>query len=133
MKRSRWLRIILIFVFMLPLISCAGLKTKDPAQSEFDLGMSLFNKGRYDESAGHFRRATELNPEFGMAYLYLGRSYLNTGKWEEALTPMRNAFRLSPEETKNEIADILMDFLLQNATQLDLESQSRFMEFLKQK
>ena len=131
MKRLRRTRIIFFFVFMISVISCAGLKTKDSAQSEFDLGLSLFNRGRYDEAANHFKLATELNPEFGNAYFYLGRSYLNTGKWEEALVPMRTAFRLSPEETRREIADIFMDFLLQNAAQLELESQSRFMEFLK--
>jgi tetratricopeptide (TPR) repeat protein len=118
-------------MFMLSVISCTGLRTKDPAQSEFDIGLSLFNVGKYEESIPHFQHATELNPEFGKAYLYLGRTYLDLGRWHEAIIPMRTALRLSPEETKKEIADIFMDFLLQNVTRLDLDSQRQIMEFLK--
>ena len=42
------------------------------AQNEFDAGLVLFNNGRYQEAAARFQKATELDPNFGRAYLYLG-------------------------------------------------------------
>jgi tetratricopeptide (TPR) repeat protein len=115
------------------LISCAGLRSKTDAQEEFDLGLSFFNRGKYEEAILHFEKATEFNPEFGQPYLYIGRSYVNLGKWREAISPLRTAYRLAPEETKKEIADILTDLLLKNATKLDKDTQSQVEELLRQK
>jgi tetratricopeptide (TPR) repeat protein len=57
-------------------------------------------------------KATELDAEFGQAYLYLGRSYLNLQRWFEALSPLRTAWRLSPGDTQKEMVSILLDALL---------------------
>ncbi len=96
-----------IFIF----ISCAGVGLLSGAQSEFDKGLALFNAGKYEEAIPRFRQATELDTNFGRAYLYLGRSYLNLDRWSEALPPLRTAFRLSPGETKKEVVNLLMDAL----------------------
>lgn len=82
------------------------------SQGEFDQGMALFNQGRYQDAADHFQRATELDPNFGRAYLYLGRCYINLRNWGSALTPLRTAYRLVPDETKSEVLGILLDALL---------------------
>jgi len=58
------------------LLSCAGIGGKPDAQSEFDKGIAFFNRGIYDEAAAHFERASEMDSDFGLAYLYIGRSYL---------------------------------------------------------
>jgi tetratricopeptide (TPR) repeat protein len=86
------------------------------AQREFEKGFALFNAGNYEQAAPHFMKATELEPEFGRAYLYLGRSYLNLKRWLDAIPPLRTAYRQSPTETKKEALDILMDALLGAAT-----------------
>ena len=92
--------------------SCALLPgAVSDAQYQFDEGVALFNRGRYQEAIPRFRRATELDPNFGRAYLYLGRSYVSLNRWREALSPLRTAYRLSPDETKEEVFDILMDAL----------------------
>jgi len=96
--------------------SCAGVGIFPSAQSEFDRGLVLFNAGKYEEAVSHFKEATEIDPKFGRAYLYLGRSYLNLKRWPEAVPPLRAAFRLSPGESKKEIGDILVDALLGAAT-----------------
>lgn len=93
------------------LCSCAGLALAPTAQSEFEKGLALFNAGRYEEAAPHFTRATELDSEFGRAYLYLGRSYLNLGRWVQALPPLRSAYRLSPADLRSEAAEMLLDAL----------------------
>lgn len=94
------------------LSSCAVLpKVLSGAHSEFDEGLSLFNRGRYEEAIPRFQKATELDPNFGRAYLYLGRSYVSLKRWRQALSPLRTAYRLSPEETKKEAFDFIIDAL----------------------
>ena len=81
------------------------------SQNEFDEGLVLFNSGRYQEAAARFQKATELDPNFGRAYLYLGRSYVSLRSWGQALAPLRQAYRLVPDETKSEALGILVDAL----------------------
>ena len=113
------------------LFSCAGTAEKPDAQSEFQKGISLYNRGLYEEAAAHFERATEMDSDFGRAYLYIGRSYLNLGRWREALPPLRTAYRISPEETKSEVSDIIFDFLFQNASKLDRDSRHALENFFE--
>ncbi len=94
------------------LASCAGLNLPGSGQSAFESGLWLFNQGKYEDAIPHFVKATELDPEFGQAYLYLGRSQLNLRRWAGALAPLRTAYRLSPEETKQEAVSILIDALI---------------------
>ena len=98
----------LLFMFS----GCAALGIFRTAQYEFDQGLALFNRGKYEEAIPHFGRAIELDPDFARAHLYLGRSHLNLGKWREAIVPLRTAMRLSPDEFKKEIVDVLLDALL---------------------
>ncbi|MFZ5765662.1 MAG: tetratricopeptide repeat protein [Thermodesulfobacteriota bacterium] len=108
--------LILLPILLLALCGCAGLSTMlSGAAGEYDAGMTLFNQGKFEEAAGHFSRATELDPEFGEAYLYLGRSYVNLGRWGSALAPLRTAYRLAPGETRKEIGAILLDALISAA------------------
>lgn len=105
-----------VLISMFVLYSCAGLLIGSDARQEFEKGLALFNAGNYEQAAPHFVKATELEPEFGRAYLYLGRSYLNLRRWLDAIPPLRTAYRLSPTETKKEALDILLDALLAAAT-----------------
>ena len=133
MKHSKLIGIFLSVIFLNFFISCAGLGVKKTAQFEFDSGLSLFNRGQYEEAILHFERAAELVPEFGRAYLYLGRAYLNLGKWQEALQSLRTAFRLAPEESNKELAEIIMDVFFKNASKLDKDTQSQILDLLKLK
>jgi tetratricopeptide (TPR) repeat protein len=133
MKLLNVVRIIFIVLFVSLLLSCAGLKSKTVVQEEFDLGLSLFNRGKYEDALPHFVKATELDPEFGHAYLYIGKSYLNLGKWREAVPSLRTAYRLDPEETQKEITNILIDFFLQNLSKTDLDFEPQMDDLLKQK
>ncbi len=125
------IRAVAIALLLSLAVSCGGLKTKSTAQAEFDTGLSLFNRGLFEEALPHFERATELEPDFGEAYLYIGRSYLNLGMWAEALYPLRTAFRLAPEDSKREIAEIILDVLIKNATQVDPDTDMQLKEILK--
>ncbi len=103
--------IIFAITFITFFTSCAGVGFLSGAQSEFDRGLAFFNNGKYENAIPHFKRATEIDPNFGNAYLYLGRSYLNLDRWSEALPPLRTAYRISPNETKKEALNLLLDAL----------------------
>jgi tetratricopeptide (TPR) repeat protein len=108
MKR---IKIFLIIASIFIISSCAGLGIFSGAKHEFDQGLALFNRGRYEEAIPHFEKATEIDPDFAKAHLYLGRSHLHLGKWLNALGPLRTALRLSPTESRKQVIDILLDAL----------------------
>ncbi len=91
--------------------SCAGLLTEGSALAQFEKGLSLFNRGRYENAATHFIRATELDPDYTKAYIYLGRSYIGLKQWYSALHPLRTAYRISPDQAKTEVSNLLIDTL----------------------
>ena len=129
MRQNECLKMLFFFFLISSFLSCAGIQDKTGAQDEFDTGLSLFNRGQFEEAITHFKKAAELEPEYGRAYLYVGRSYLNLGRWRDAVPPLRTAFRLEPEETKKEIADIIFDFLLQNSATIDRETQFEILDY----
>jgi Flp pilus assembly protein TadD len=106
------IRCMATIVILSCLVSCAGLNLPGSSQSAFETGLGLFNQGKYEDAIPHFVKATEIDPEFGRAYLYLGRSQLNLRRWAEALTPLRTAYRLAPEQTRQEAVQILIDALI---------------------
>ena len=113
-----WLLVTIIGVC---LSSCATM-TSYRAQSEYDVGLSLFNRGLFSDAVPHFEKATEIDPDFAMAYLYLGRSYVSAGSYTKAISPLRTAYRLSPDNVKNQIMDILLDALF-NAAPSEVKKQ----------
>jgi tetratricopeptide (TPR) repeat protein len=93
-------------------MACASLGPHSDAEKAFEAGLALFNQGQYDKAVPQFVTATERNPEFGRAYLYLGRSYLSLRRWGDAIPPIRSALNFSPKETKKEVVNLLVDALL---------------------
>jgi tetratricopeptide (TPR) repeat protein len=123
MKLKQWLSALICAALLVG--SCAILPgLLSDAQHEFQEGLALFNSGKYQEAIPRFQKATDLDPNFGRAYLYLGRSYIGLKSWRQALTPLRTAYRLSPEETKREALDLLIDALF--ASGMDALSVSDF-------
>jgi tetratricopeptide (TPR) repeat protein len=98
------------------LTACAHVRVPVDAQGAFDHGLRVFQRGQYAEAIPLFEEATQLDPNFGQAYLYLGRSYLNLGQWGYAIPVLRTAFRLAPEASQHEITALLLDALLGGAT-----------------
>jgi len=106
---------LLIILFILVLCSCAGILFDRNARMELEQGLALFNQGRYADAVPHFKKASEIEPKYTDAFIYLGRSHLNLGQWIEAIAPLRTAYRLSPEETRKEAANFLLDALIGGA------------------
>ena len=117
-KHKTLFTLFLVALVSLAMVSCATIASYQ-ARSEYDTGLSLFNRGLFDEAIPHFEKATEVDPDFAMAYLYLGRSFVSTGNYAKAINPLRTAYRLSPDNVKNQILDILLDALF-NAGQSEI-------------
>jgi len=110
---SPQMRITFIACIALTLImGCASLGIISSAEHEFELGLSFFDRGQYDEAVPYFVRATELDAHYVDAFIYLGRSHLNRARWPQAIPPLRTAYRLSPVRTQGEVLNFLIDALL---------------------
>ena len=96
-------------------MGCASLGIITSAEHEFEMGLSFFNRGQYDEAVPYFVRATELDAHYADAFIYLGRSHLNRARWPQAIPPLRTAYRLSPVRTQSEAPNFLIDALLGSA------------------
>ncbi len=101
--------VVLGLVLVAGVLSCSTLEVYQQGQASYDRGVALFNQGDFKEAIPYFQRATEEDPNFALAYLYLGRSYLSLRRWREALQPLRTAHRLAPEETKDQVFELMMD------------------------
>jgi tetratricopeptide (TPR) repeat protein len=124
---------IIPFVLVLVLCSCAGLLINREARNEFEQGLALFNHGRYEEAVPHFYKATEIEPGYTEAFIYLGRSNLNLGKWAQAIAPLRTAYRLSPEDTRKEAVNFLLDALIGGAAaEFKKEDYTASVSYLKE-
>ena len=97
---------------LLALSACATGRPFQEGQASFDLGLTLFDQGKFQEAIPYFQRATAENPKFAEAHLYLGRSQLSVRRWRDAIQPLRTAYRLAPQETREEVFNILMDALV---------------------
>jgi tetratricopeptide (TPR) repeat protein len=123
--------ILLCTISLVCLAACATPDIRETAsQSEFNLGLALFDNGQYEEAIPHFEKSTELVSSFWKAYLYLGRSYLGLEKWKEALPPLKTAFRIAPEESHKELAHIVMDVFFKNTSKIDQETQAEYIKLL---
>jgi tetratricopeptide (TPR) repeat protein len=98
------------------LTACAHVGVPSDAQVTFEQGLHLFQRGQYAEAIPLLQEATQRDPNFGQAYLYLGRSYLNLAQWSHAIPVLRTAFRLAPEASKHEVTQLLLDALVGGAT-----------------
>ncbi|MGH9527410.1 MAG: tetratricopeptide repeat protein [Terriglobales bacterium] len=71
----------------------------DPANAgaEYVLGNLAFIARQWPEAIRHLRRATEINPHFGEAFLLLGRARMAQDAYAAALAPLRQAARLEAD------------------------------------
>ena len=130
MKQKRRIVALLVVIALATLSACAGTQTRDTAESEFNRGMSLFNRGKFAEAVPAFEKATELQADFADAYLYLGRSLLSLGQWREALPPLRAAYRLSPEKAEKEAGEVILDIILRHAGEIDMGTKTQFEQLI---
>jgi tetratricopeptide (TPR) repeat protein len=130
MKQKRQIAACLIVLVISALAACAGTQTAGTFESEFNRGMSLFNRGKFAEAVPAFEKATELQANHADAYLYLGRSLISLGQWREALPPLRAAYRLAPEKAEKEAGELILDLIIRHAGEIDMGTRSEFEQLI---
>ena len=69
----------------------------DNARARGNLGVSLYQRERYQEAMEQFQRAVELNPEYAPAWNGMGRTEEKMGHVTEALQHVAHAVELAPD------------------------------------
>jgi prepilin-type N-terminal cleavage/methylation domain-containing protein len=67
------------------------------AQTHYEIGMKLSEKGRHDQALAEFNKATKLHPEFAEAHVELGSTYLSLGRLDKAIEAYTEALRIRPD------------------------------------
>lgn len=81
---------------------------------EYNKGLKYMSEGKADIAEGFFRKATELNPEFGSAYEQLAKSYIAKGWLDGAEMNARKAIDIL-ETTKITITGIPYEQVISSA------------------
>jgi len=74
--------------------------TRENVITHNNFGNALADKGRLDEATEHYRRAIELKPEDGEAYMNLGNRLAAQGKFPEAMEQYALALQRKPDDAK---------------------------------
>jgi tetratricopeptide (TPR) repeat protein/tRNA A-37 threonylcarbamoyl transferase component Bud32 len=72
------------------------------AAREYGIAQQLSSNGKYQESIQHYKRATEIDPDFGRAYATWAVSEFTLGRPKEAEELYKKAFTLLDRMTKRE-------------------------------
>ncbi|MCZ6669817.1 MAG: tetratricopeptide repeat protein [Acidobacteria bacterium] len=65
-----------------------------------NLGITLFNSGKYEEAIPEFRKVLELNPKLSNGYFYLGSSHLALGQTARAMEILGKGADLAPDDER---------------------------------
>ena len=68
---------------------------QDSAMLRFALGSGFLREKEYAQAAGHFRRATELDPDYSAAWKNWGRCLLAAGQDREARAVLEKALAVA--------------------------------------
>ncbi len=77
---------LLIIFFVFILTGCSN-----PGKESYDAGVNLFQEMKYRESITDFQKATEENPDFGEAYMYMGRAYNLLQQYDSSINNYQKA------------------------------------------
>ena len=87
--------IVLSMIFVSVLAGCARTGKKD-----FNRGLELYEKGRYEKSVRHLEKAVDIAPDDPEAWHALGVAYTAASQLEEALEAHRRAVKNEPSQPR---------------------------------
>jgi hypothetical protein len=70
--------------------------TKDNHLAHYNLGVALYNSGRFDDGILHCNEALRINPDDEGAHLAVGSALVHLGRGEDAVSHFREALRINP-------------------------------------
>lgn len=62
-----------------------------------NLGIALYDQGKFDEAVTAYRQATRMAPDYAWAHCTLGNALRKQGKLTEAVASFRRAIRINPD------------------------------------
>lgn len=68
------------------------------AGKHINAGVDFYNGGNDQEAASEYRKAVEIDPEFGLAHAYLGLAYGRLDRQKEAIVELKEGLRLGAKE-----------------------------------
>lgn len=79
----------------LEVLLAAGERFGESASIDYNLGIAFAELGEMEQAAQAFARATQIKPDFSLAWRKLGRANLRLGRFEEAVSAYKQAFSLA--------------------------------------
>ena len=70
--------------------------TKDNHLAHYNLGVALYNSGRFDDGILHCNEALRINPDDEGTHLAVGSALVHLGRRENAVSHFREALRINP-------------------------------------
>jgi eukaryotic-like serine/threonine-protein kinase len=89
------------------------------ALKAFTLGEATFNKGGELEAVPFYKHATELDPNFALAYARLGTAYSNLGQQDLMQQNQQKAFDLKDRASEREKLYITSHYYMESSGQLE--------------
>ena len=71
--------------------------SRDQAKSQVEFGITVAQKGLWQEAVFRWERATEIDPTYAAAFNNLGIAYEQLGKFEQAGKAYEKALELEPQ------------------------------------
>jgi predicted TPR repeat methyltransferase len=83
-------------------------KSKDLANTNYELGIFHLNKGNFQDAKMRFIFATKIKKDFALAYYHLSRCYLNKFEYQKAKIELEKALSIDPSLS---LAKTRLDFI----------------------
>ena len=77
----------------------------------FNMGATAANEGRDEEAAEYFKKATEIRPDYALAYYHLGLAYFRTQKMDLSRAALQRYLELEPGGENAENARKLIEVI----------------------
>jgi tetratricopeptide (TPR) repeat protein len=105
------------------MVSAAALKVPGKARKENEKGIKQAKESHWAKAIEHFRKATEIYPQYDAAYTNLGMAYFSSGDTDQAREAFARAAEINPQNVKasRNLARILLKQKKYSEAQLLLE------------
>jgi len=77
----------------------------------YNIGVTSANEGQDKQAAEYFKKATEMKPDFALAYYQLGLTYFRLKNMEKAKAALEKYLELDPEGEKATTAKKLLEYI----------------------
>ena len=69
------------------------------------LGRALKRRGKFQEAKEEFKKATQVEPKYGLGFYYLGVALEQDKEWKKAADAFQNYVNLEPDVSKRKIVE----------------------------